>query len=214
MSYSRISISVAVAVLCGLLAGSVRAQVSDTWSSQAASGQVPTAPVQPPTIAVPLFVDAVGYLAVDVPGMPGTQSGLDVRSRPIEVAVQLGTSDGEFVIEPARLRFEAGEFYKLIVTNPSNTTHYLSGRLFADNVNTRQLVVHDDNLNVIAIWREAKRWGFRNPVALHLATGIKVEPGDKAEWIFVAAHEGRFKFGCAISSHAMAGMVGEISVGG
>ena len=86
------TISGTVAAHCACLAGSASAQAADAGPVPVASVQIPTGRPQvptTPTIAIPLFVDATGYLAVDVPGMPGTQSGFAVRSKQSEVVVGL-----------------------------------------------------------------------------------------------------------------------------
>lgn len=215
MKHSHI-MSVAVAALCGGLAGPAATRAADVSSVPAASGQVAAAALQAPvvpTIAIPLFVDATGYMAVHVPGMTGTQSGFAARSQPIEVAVRLGTQDNEFALAPAQLKFETGKFYKLVITNPSSVAHYISTPLFADNVHTRTVLLYDGDRNV-ASFHEGKRWGFRNTVAMRLKAGLEIKPGGKAEWFFVPVDAGRFSYSCTTPSHLQAGMAGEISVGG
>ena len=48
------------------------------------------------------------------------------RDDPVHVTLQLGTVDGDLVINPANVAFERGKLYKLVLTNPSDVEHRLS----------------------------------------------------------------------------------------
>jgi uncharacterized cupredoxin-like copper-binding protein len=48
----------------------------------------------------------------------------------VEVAIELGTKDGNRVFSPGSLTFEAGKLYKLMLKNPSGEDHYFSSPPF------------------------------------------------------------------------------------
>ena len=115
------------------------------------------------------------------------------KQEPIKVVVQLGTERGDLVFQPKELTFETGKLYKLVLRNPSEAKHYLSGLRFAAAVWTRK--VETGQAEIKGAIRE-----------------IELLPGGEAEWYFVPVQAGTFDFGCTISGHAEAGMVGKITI--
>ncbi len=115
------------------------------------------------------------------------------KQEPIKVVVQLGTERGDLVFQPKELTFETGKLYKLVLQNSSATKHYLSGLRFAAAVWTRK--VETGQAEIKGAIRE-----------------IELLPGGEAEWYFVPVQAGTFDFGCTISGHAEAGMVGKITI--
>ena len=67
------------------------------------------------------------------------------KQKPIEVRVDLG-KDGidQHKFYPAKLTFETGKLYKLVLHNPSNSKHYFTSYGFARKVWTRKVQVMDD----------------------------------------------------------------------
>jgi uncharacterized cupredoxin-like copper-binding protein len=129
------------------------------------------------------------------------------RQTPIEVTVELGRT-GEHAFVPNRLRFETGNLYKLVLTNPSRDPHYFSSHAFTQLIYTRKAQVvqqRDGRPLTLAEFKGAIR-------------EIEVYPGATAEWWFVPIATGRIDdLRCGIvgsdgRSHADHGMVGEIVI--
>ena len=133
-------------------------------------------------------------LVIGSPGNPALEI-------PIERVVRFGTVAGAMVIEPNTLTFDRNKLYRLVITNPSNMTHYVSVPEFEAAVQTKKLTVAD----------------FREPSmplrSAHGTEGVTLNPGARLEWLFVAEQAGDFGIGCAIPGHAKAGMVGMVKIG-
>ncbi len=135
---------------------------------------------------------AVVYGSLTV--LAGTQAADLSNQAPIEMVVQLGTENGDLVFQPKELTFETGKLYKLVLRNPSEAKHYLSGLRFAAAVWTRK--VETGQAEIKGAIRE-----------------IELLPGGAAEWYFVPVQAaGTFDFGCTIPGHSEAGMIGKITV--
>ena len=122
------------------------------------------------------------------------------------VQISLGTDLDELVITPEKLRLVTGRLYKLVIQNPSFTTHYFWAPEFGG----------------YATWTDRVRFDkgdvkLRNTGAEeeeeYSTWEIKIEPGGTAIWEFVPVIAGRYKFGCSLPEHAHAGMEGEFEVG-
>ena len=130
----------------------------------------------------------------------GSLSGPAMET-PIERVVQFGTVAGAMMIEPDTLTFDRNKLYKLVITNPSSMTHYVSVPEFEAAVQTKKLTVAD--------FREP-RMSLRSA---QVTEGIALNPGGRLEWLFVAEQAGDFGIACAIPGHAEAGMVGKVKIG-
>lgn len=135
---------------------------------------------------------------------PAFPAGDLTRQEPIEMRVQLGTSDGAHVFEPNSLTFETGKLYKLVLSNPSPNKHYFTSPGFASKVFTRKVeVIHEGRklAEIKGIIRE-----------------IEVFPGGTAEWWFVPVSSGRLTdLHCGVKdeeglTHAEHGMIGTIEI--
>ena len=115
------------------------------------------------------------------------------KQSPIEVTVDLGSKDGHLDFTPAKLTFETGKLYKLVLRNPSPGKHYFSALRFAAAVWTRKVGTAEAEI----------KGAIRE---------IELKPGGSAEWFFVPVQAGTFALQCTIPGHAKAGMVGEIVV--
>jgi uncharacterized cupredoxin-like copper-binding protein len=111
----------------------------------------------------------------------------------VEIAVELGTEQGDLRFSPSELQLEAGKLYKLVLKNQSPSEHYFSALQFAAAIWTRK--VEAGSAEIKGAVRE-----------------IEVKPNGEAEWFFVPVQAGSFHLECTIPGHAAAGMVGEITV--
>ena len=114
-------------------------------------------------------------------------------SKTNEIKVSLGGSKGELKFFPSRIQLEAGKPYKLLLDNPSPIKHYFTSKDFAD-----------------ASWTKKVQAGkVEVKGAIH---ELELQPGAEAEWILTPMKPGTYELHCSIAGHAVAGMVGEITV--
>ncbi len=139
------------------------------------------------------LIAALAAVYGSLAALAGAQAADLSKQEPIEMVIQLGTEYGDLVFQPKELTFETGKLYKLVLRNPSEAKHYLSGLRFASAVWTRKVETGQAEL----------KGAIRE---------IKLLPGGEAEWYFVPVQAGTFDFGCTISGHAEAGMVGKITI--
>lgn len=146
-----------------------------------------------------------------------------------EVFIQLGMGEQELVIYPHDLTLQAGEIYRLVVTNPTETTHVVAAPELEAVALTTDLSVQAGELNkyviinpgeptpVVALeasqlggteltsdpleWSEATDYPSES-----LHTGISIGPGQMMEWYLMPVKEGSYKFGCDDPVHAAFGM--------
>ena len=131
------------------------------------------------------------------------------RQTPIEVVVELGTAEGRHAFTPARLVFQTGRLYRLVLRNPSPHPHYFTSEGLAASVWTRKAQLMgrgaDGRERIMAEFKGALR-------------EIEVYPGFAAEWWFVPVQAGRFAdLRCDIRAedgrtHAEHGMRGEVVI--
>lgn len=115
------------------------------------------------------------------------------RQSPTTVKIQLGTKDDRHVFRPNRLTFETGKLYRLVLTNPSPSTHDFTSAEFVASVWTRK--VQDSAMEVKGTIQE-----------------VEVFPGAVVEWWFVPVRTGTFRLICEEANHDEMGMVGKITV--
>ncbi len=121
------------------------------------------------------------------------------------VQVTLGSDLDELVIAPEKLRLVTGRLYKLVVKNPSSTTHYFWAPEFGGYATwTDRARVDKGDVKLRKIEAEERE--------AYSTWEIKIEPGGTAVWEFVPVMAGRYKFGCSLPEHAHAGMEGELEV--
>ncbi|MBD2100514.1 plastocyanin/azurin family copper-binding protein [Leptolyngbya sp. FACHB-261] len=111
----------------------------------------------------------------------------------VSVSVELGKADGALRFSPDTLTFQAGQLYKLALSNPSNQKHYFTAKDFADAVWTRNI----------------KAGGVEIKGAIH---DLELKPGAQAEWSFVPLRSGTYTLRCTVPGHTEAGMVGILTV--
>jgi uncharacterized cupredoxin-like copper-binding protein len=120
----------------------------------------------------------------------------------IEVNISVGTEDGQMKFIPDTLTFERGNYYKLVITNPSSEDHYFTSDAFATHVFTRKVEVMDKHGKTIA--------------EIHGAiSDIELKPGASVEWFFFPMTKGKnLKLFCHKKGHEAQGMVGSINIVG
>lgn len=109
------------------------------------------------------------------------------------VQVSLGNETGELVFVPDHLSFEAGQRYKLRLSNPSPQKHYFTAKDFADSIWSQK--VEAGNVEVKGAIHE-----------------LELKPGATAEWVFIPLKPGTYELHCSIAGHAEAGMIGELTI--
>ena len=138
----------------------------------------------------------------------GAQAAATIERGPIEVVLRFGSATDGFELSPNMLQLETGKPYKLVITNPSSTTHYVTAPEFAAAVSTRKVEITGGNVERMRFMRTKLGLPRRLPVIVE----IELRAGGKAEWYFTGNEAGRFPIQCGIPAHAQAGMVGEIIV--
>ena len=138
----------------------------------------------------------------------GVQAAAADEQEPIEVVLRFGSATDGFELSPNMLQLETGKPYKLVITNPSSTTHYVTAPEFAAAVSTRKVEITGGNVERKRFLRTKLGIARRLPVIGE----IELRAGGKAEWYFTGNDAGRFPIECGIPAHAQAGMVGEIIV--
>jgi len=120
----------------------------------------------------------------------------------IEVNISVGTEDGQMKFVPDTLTFERGNYYKLVISNPSSDDHYFTSDAFATHIFTRKVEVMDNAGKTIA-----EIHGSINDMEL--------KPGASVEWFFFPMTKGKnLKLFCHKKEHEAQGMVGSINIVG
>ncbi len=120
-----------------------------------------------------------------------------------EVVVQFGTVRGDLEIAPNLLELQAGELYRMVVNNPSDSIHYFSVPEFGTTVLTTKVIVIPRGGPYLV--RADAGFPFKEQ-------RIQLRPGATLEWVFIPVKAGHYKFGCSAPDHVSAGMVGDIRV--
>ena len=118
----------------------------------------------------------------------------------IEVNISVGSEDGQMKFIPDNLTFERGNYYKLVITNPSSDEHYFTSDAFATHIFTRKVEVMDKEGKTIA--------------EIHGAINdMELKPGASVEWFFFPMTKGKnLKLFCHKKGHEAQGMVGTINI--
>ena len=120
----------------------------------------------------------------------------------IEVKVDLGTKDGQLVFVPDSLTFERGNYYKLVIHNPSEQDHYFTSDAFSTHIFTRKVEIMNKAGKTIA-----EIHGDINDMEL--------KPGSTVEWFFFPMTKGKdLKLFCHKNDHEEQGMIGSINITG
>jgi uncharacterized cupredoxin-like copper-binding protein len=125
--------------------------------------------------------------------LPPQTAWADTPPIPVETEIHLGSSAGELKFEPSELHFNVGQYYKLVLDNPSPEKHYFTAKDFADAVWTQKVQVG----------------GVEVKGAIH---ELELQSGAIAEWVVVPQRIGTYELHCSIPGHAEAGMIGRILV--
>lgn len=119
-----------------------------------------------------------------------------------EVRVEVGSKDGQMKFFPDTLTFERGNYYKLVITNPSNDEHYFTSDAFATHIFTRKIEVLDKLGKTV--------------VEIHGSVNdMELKPGASVEWFFFPMTKGdNLRLFCHKNGHEASGMVGTINIVG
>ncbi len=121
-----------------------------------------------------------------------------------DVTIILGTADNRLVATPKIVSLEKGRHYRLVIKNPSQTTHVFWAPEFGAHVTSiARASVDKGRVSLKKIGTSAEDYS---------AWEIKVSPGGTAVWEFVPQKAGLFKWGCGNRVHEAAGMHGVITV--
>lgn len=120
----------------------------------------------------------------------------------IEVKVSVGTKDGQMRFVPNKLKFERGNYYKLVINNPSANDHYFTSDALATHVFTRKVEVMDKKGKTV--------------VEIHGSIhDMELKPGTSVAWYFFPMTKGKnLKLYCHKKDHEAHGMVGTIDITG
>lgn len=115
------------------------------------------------------------------------------RQPAIVVPVSLGDATNALRFVPDTLEFQAGQRYKLVLTNPSATKHYFTAKDFTDGIWTQKV--------------EAGQVEVKGDIH-----EVELKPGAQAEWLFVPIKPGSYTLRCPIAGHTEAGMTGTLTI--
>ena len=133
---------------------------------------------------------------------PSTYAEKRHGPKAIEVNVTVGTENNQMKFVPDSLTFERGNYYKLVINNPSPEGHYFTSDAFATHIFTRKVEVIGK--------------GGKTLVEIHGAINdIELKPGTSVEWFFFPMTKGKnLKLYCHKKGHEEQGMVGTINIVG
>lgn len=119
----------------------------------------------------------------------------------ITVKVETGTASGELKFVPAKLRFERGKYYRLLIHNPSKMDHYFSSDAMGTHVYTRKVEVLNNAGETLA--------------EIHGDVyDMEIKSGSTVAWYFYPMTKGNLRLVCHKEDHEQKGMVGEIEIFG
>ncbi|HEY9617535.1 MAG TPA: hypothetical protein V6C64_11870, partial [Microcoleaceae cyanobacterium] len=88
-------------------------------------------------LILPIIIVWFGWSSIPAIAAPPVT---DLSRQPaIEVQVSLGNSTNALRFVPDHLEFVAGQRYKLVLTNPSNSKHYFTAKDFTDSIWTQKV---------------------------------------------------------------------------
>ena len=157
-----------------------------------------------------ILVLAIAAALGGAAGLVGVEAAEQRTQTPIEIVVDFGTENDDFMLVPRKLTLRAGQLYRLVLRNPSGVVHYVSGRSISDAVRTRGIEVGGGDADqgwfpLLGPSVDAWVWELERG-------SILLRPGKQVAWVFVPIQTGSYRFGCAMRSHVEAGMLGEITV--
>ena len=139
--------------------------------------------------------------------LPATDSW-SMERKPDEGVVQrqitLGSEPDGLALAPMRLGLEVGHYHRLVVTNPSDTTHFFWAPEFGGYATWTDRVEVDRG--------EVRLRPAGAPGETYSTWEIEIAPGGTALWDFVPEMAGRYSYGCSAPAHEDAGMKGTFIV--
>jgi len=120
-----------------------------------------------------------------------------------EITVTFGIDD-RLAIAPNELNLVTGKLYRLVIKNPSSTTHHFWAPELGGYASwTDRVSVDKGKVGLRTVGTAGKQYSTWD---------IKILPGGTAVWSFVPEVAGLYKLGCSRPAHEAAGMTGEINV--
>ena len=127
------------------------------------------------------------------------------RMKPINVEIEMKSSNNVHVFSPNRIRLETGKLYKITLLNNSNQKHYFSSKKFAESVFTRKV--------------QAINYGKKIAEVKGIIAEVEVFPQSVIEWWVVPIRTGVFEdLHCHVKdertgkTHDQLGMSGVITI--
>ena len=129
---------------------------------------------------------------------------------PETVAIAFGQAGNGHVVSPAMLELERGPPYLLLISNPSNETHFVVPTGFSGAIQTQRLDVRGGSFRSVSSLHGREPYAMGAPVGM--VEVIELGPGGVVSWQFVAMEPGTYSLECGISSHAARGMKATIVI--
>jgi len=149
------------------------------------------------TLPIALLVSALPLAS------PALAAGDLSRADPIEVVVEMGTSENAekpMYFKPDHLDLETGKAYKIVLKNTDEIEHEFAGHELFEVVFTRKVEITDESGALVA---EIKGG----------VTEIEVGPGKQVSWFIVPVQTGEnLPMECLIEGHKESGMVGTVTI--
>ena len=124
--------------------------------------------------------------------------------------MEVGTTHNDFVVTPSNRTLLRGMKYRLLISNPSTMTHYLSLAELNDAVRTVDVALSDSSQVMKA--PDARTTTNPHSDMVITARPIELRPAETIEWVFTPVRRGDYAFACLIPDHAKAGMHGRFEV--
>ena len=118
--------------------------------------------------------------------------------------ITLGSEHDGLGLDPMRLGLEVGRHHRLVITNPSEVTHFFWAPEFGGYATWTDRVQVDRG--------EVRLRQAGAPGETYTTWEVEIAPGGTAVWEFVPEMAGRYSFGCSSPAHEEAGMKGAFIV--
>lgn len=122
----------------------------------------------------------------------------------VQRQITLGSERNGLELAPMRLRLEVGRYHRLVVTNPSDTTHFFWAPELGGYASWTDRVQVDSG--------KVRLRPAGAPGETYSTWEIEITPGGTAVWEFVPEIAGRYSYGCSSPAHEKAGMKGAFIV--
>jgi uncharacterized cupredoxin-like copper-binding protein len=125
------------------------------------------------------------------------------RADPIEIVIEMGTSDTAdppMYFKPKHIELETGKAYKIVLRNVDKIKHEFAGHELIEKVFTRKVEISDLSGGLVAEIKGSVR-------------EVEVGPGREVEWFIVPIQPGEnIPIQCEIEGHVESGMFGTVTI--